>query len=107
MFSVVSYIFPGVGLGVIASGALTITDDDFAIAASTLAAQVSEEQLAQGCAYPSLSSMRALSLEIAIAIATNVIQSGRASPEVAAELSTYAAIKEQVQWMVYEPTYEY
>ena len=41
------YIFPGVGLGAIASGALQLTDEDFSVAASCLAAQVSQDRLNQ------------------------------------------------------------
>jgi malic enzyme len=35
-----SYVFPGVGLAAIIAGATCITDDDFYVAAHTLAAQV-------------------------------------------------------------------
>ncbi len=95
------------GLGAVAAGALTISDDDFTVAAFTLASLVSEAQLAKGCAYPPLEEIRDVSLKIAVAVATNIIQSGRAAPEVAQELNSYSAILEQVQWMVYEPMYDY
>ena len=47
-----SYIFPGVGLGVIASGAERVTDEMFMSAANTLALLVSESDLDQGSLYP-------------------------------------------------------
>jgi malate dehydrogenase (oxaloacetate-decarboxylating)(NADP+) len=72
-----AYIFPGVGLGAIAAQALTITDDDLYIAAVTLAQQVSQERLDQGCAYPPLSEIRAVSVKIAAAVAANVYKTGR------------------------------
>ena len=41
-----SYIFPGVGLGVVVSGAAHVTDEMFEAAAQTLAAQVTDDDMA-------------------------------------------------------------
>lgn len=49
-----SYIFPGVRLGAIASGARRITDEMFMSAAHALAQLVTEADLAQGSLYPAL-----------------------------------------------------
>ncbi len=48
------YIFPGVGLGVIASGARHITDEMFYVAAKSLAKHVSRADLDHGRVYPPL-----------------------------------------------------
>jgi malate dehydrogenase (oxaloacetate-decarboxylating)(NADP+) len=64
-----SYIFPGVGLGVIASGATRVTDEMFMAAAHTLAATVSEDDLRQGSLYPPLKDIRDVSAHIAAAVA--------------------------------------
>jgi malate dehydrogenase (oxaloacetate-decarboxylating)(NADP+) len=64
-----SYIFPGVGLGVVATGARHVTDDMFLAAAQTLAQLVTEDDLAAGLIYPSLKRIREVSAHIATAVA--------------------------------------
>jgi len=64
-----SYIFPGVGLGVIISGASRVTNEMFMAAAHTLAEQVGEDDLQQGSLYPPLRSIRDVSAHIAAAVA--------------------------------------
>ena len=50
-----AYVFPGIGLGAMASGATKITQHDMYVAAKALASLVSEDQISKGCVYPSLS----------------------------------------------------
>lgn len=64
-----SYIFPGIGLGAVASGTRCITDDVFMAAAHRLAHLVSESDLEQGSLYPALSRTREVSVHIAAAVA--------------------------------------
>jgi len=73
-----SYIFPGVGLGVIASGASRVTDEMFMAAANELAAQVRDDDLRQGSLYPPLSSIRDVSAHIAAATAAVAYSKGLA-----------------------------
>jgi malic enzyme len=63
------YVFPGVGLGAIVSGASRVTDEMFAAASSTLAAMVGEEALVSGALYPPLTELRPVSRTIAAAVA--------------------------------------
>ena len=63
------YIFPGVGLGVMASEATRVTDEMFAAAAKCLDEQVSKDDLEQGRIFPSLARIRDVSAAIALAVA--------------------------------------
>jgi malate dehydrogenase (oxaloacetate-decarboxylating)(NADP+) len=60
-----AYIFPGVGLGVIASSARTVSDEMFLAAAKSLASQVTDADLERGRIYPSLTRIREVSALIA------------------------------------------
>jgi len=64
-----AYIFPGVGLGVIACGAARVTDEMFFTAAKVLAHEVSAADLEQGRVYPPLARTREVSAVIAAAVA--------------------------------------
>lgn len=64
-----SYIFPGVGLGVVAVKARHVPDEMFMAAARTLAQLVTEEDLAKGRVYPSLKRIREVSAAIGTAVA--------------------------------------
>jgi malate dehydrogenase (oxaloacetate-decarboxylating)(NADP+) len=64
-----AYIFPGVGLGVVLSGARHVPDAMFMAAAKVLANRVSEADLELGRVYPALSQIRDVSAHIARAVA--------------------------------------
>ena len=64
-----AYIFPGVGLGVVATGARRVTDAMFIKAARTLASLIRDNELAEGRVYPSLSRIHEVSHAIAVAVA--------------------------------------
>jgi malate dehydrogenase (oxaloacetate-decarboxylating)(NADP+) len=74
-----SYIFPGVGLGAIASGASRVTDEMFMSAALTLANLVDEADLDQGSLYPALPRIRDVSAHIAAEVAKVAYQRGLAT----------------------------
>jgi malate dehydrogenase (oxaloacetate-decarboxylating)(NADP+) len=81
-----SYIFPGVGLGVVAVRATRVTDEMFMAAARTLAQHVSEEDLGQGSLYPPLNRVRDVSAHIATAVAEVVFRDDLADIERPADL---------------------
>ena len=94
-----SYIFPGVGMGAIVCRARRITDEMFLVAAQTLAAQVTEGDLAQGSLYPPLNAIRDVSAHIAAAVARVAYRHGLAgTPEPPDILAT-------VRKAMYEPNY--
>jgi malate dehydrogenase (oxaloacetate-decarboxylating)(NADP+) len=94
-----SYIFPGLGLGVIAAGVRRVTDSMFDAAARALAATVTEESLARGLIYPPMASSREVSLAIAVAVARVAWQSGLAMKPQPDELMAF------VRSLRYEPDY--
>jgi len=75
-----AYIFPGIGLGVMAAGSTRITDHDMYLAAQALANLVSVAQVEEtGCLYPPLSEMRRVSAHIAAAMAAHAYETGVAT----------------------------
>ena len=94
-----SYIFPGVGLGVVTVRATRVTDEMFMEAARTLASCVSEEDLAQGSLYPPLNRVRDVSAKIATAVAEVAFRDGLADIERPDDLLGY------VRSQMYEPAY--
>jgi malate dehydrogenase (oxaloacetate-decarboxylating)(NADP+) len=95
-----AYIFPGVGLGVIASEAARVTDEMFFVAAKKLADLVTEDDLAQGRIFPSLTRIREVSAVIAAAVADVTFHRGLTTMIRPADLSAH--IKAQM----YDPEYE-
>ena len=94
-----SYIFPGVGLGVVVSGARHVTNEMFEAAALTLAEQVTEDDMAAGRIYPVLSRIREVSLAIATAVAEIAYREGLATEPEPADLAQY------ISDYMYEPRY--
>jgi len=64
-----AYIFPGIGLGAIISEAKLISEDMFLGAAAALAAEVTDDDIAEGAIYPRLPKIREVSAKIAERIA--------------------------------------
>ena len=93
------YIFPGVGLGVLASEASEVTDEMFLAAAQTLAGLVQPEDLAVGRIYPPLTKIREVSLRIAAAVATVAHRSGLARAPLPGDLV------EDIRGRMFQPVY--
>ncbi len=94
-----AYIFPGIGLGVMASEAHSVPDEMFLVAAEVLASMVSEKDLSIGRLFPSLTRIREVSLEIAVKVASMAFDLGIARVERPAD------IRNLVSESVYQPEY--
>jgi len=94
------YIFPGVGLGVIASGSKRVTNEMFLTAARTLAQEVSEKDLEMGRIYPALGNIRQVSLAIAIATAQVAFKRGFAT-----QTPNQTDLAAYIRSQMYEPVY--
>ena len=95
-----AYIFPGLGLGIVAYGITRVTDEMFLAAAKALAAQVSEQDLARGTMYPPLQRIRDVSVNIAEAVAEVAYKQGLATQPRPADQQAY--IREHM----YVPEYD-
>ena len=81
-----AYIFPGVGLGAVASGTRQVTDEMFLAAARVLAEQVGEQDLAAGRVFPRLERIREVSALIAAEVATIAYRDGLTDKEPPADV---------------------
>jgi malate dehydrogenase (oxaloacetate-decarboxylating)(NADP+) len=94
-----SYIFPGVGLGAIVSRARRVTDEMFLASARSLAAQVTDADLAQGSLYPPLKNVREVSARIAADVAEMAYNRGLAGKPRPADVMA------DIRASMYEPVY--
>eukprot|EP01018_Ginkgo_biloba_P006114 Gb_34480 [translate_table: standard] len=67
------YLFPGIGLGTLLSGARIISDGMLQAAAECLAAYMKDEEVLQGTIYPSISSIRDITKEVAAAVVREAV----------------------------------
>ncbi|KAM6568359.1 hypothetical protein CsatB_016344 [Cannabis sativa] len=68
------YLFPGIGLGTLLSGSRIISDGMLQAAAECLAAYMSEEDVLNGVIYPSISSIRDITKQVAAAVIKEAIE---------------------------------
>ena len=94
-----SYIFPGVGLGLIACAARRATDEMFLAAARGLASLVTPGDLEQGSLYPPLARVRDISAHIAAAVAEVAFTQGLAGVPRPEDVLAF------VKSTMYEPSY--
>jgi len=95
------FIFPGLGLGVIAAEARRITDRMFLFAARTLAAAVTDARLADGAIYPPVSDLRAVSRAIAVGVAREAVEADLAG--IAPGIDLEAIVDGAMWWPHYVP----
>jgi malic enzyme len=93
------YIFPGVGLGALVSGATEITDAMFSAAAEALSLTVSNDDLAGGNLYPPIGELRRVARSVASAVARVARDSG------VGRVIEDADIADEVQRAMWDPQY--
>ena len=94
-----AYVFPGIGLGALAANASRLPDEIFLSAANALAQFVSDDDIAVGALYPTLSEIRDVSHAIAVAVAQNAVDLGIAKSKPPKDLGKAIAD------MMYDPKY--
>jgi malate dehydrogenase (oxaloacetate-decarboxylating) len=94
-----SYIFPGVGLGVLAVRARRVSDSMFMAAARALAEMSPVHQDREARLLPALTSIRAVSVAVATAVAKQACREGLAEP------CDDAVLAERIQANVWDPVY--
>ncbi|XP_078427454.1 NAD-dependent malic enzyme 2 [Wolffia australiana] len=67
------YLFPGVGLGALLSGAHHITDGMLQAAAKCLAAYITDNEIERGIIFPSISSIRHITTHVAAAVVQEAV----------------------------------
>ncbi len=70
------FVFPGVGLGVLASGASEVLPEFFTAAAHAVAAMVRDEDLRQGILLPEVRQLRVICRQVALAVGKAAIRAG-------------------------------
>ena len=94
-----AFVFPGVGLGVIASGARRVTNEMFVAAARALAEFSPALHDATASLYPALEGVRMMSRRVALAVAGEALRLGLANAASKEEL------ERQIDAKVWIPRY--
>jgi malate dehydrogenase (oxaloacetate-decarboxylating)(NADP+) len=94
------YVFPGVGLGIMASAARRVTDEMFLTAARVLGATASESDLAHGRLLPPIEDIRAISASVAVAVAELAYSQRLATAPRPTDL------RGSIEAAMYQPVYE-
>jgi malate dehydrogenase (oxaloacetate-decarboxylating) len=93
-----SFIFPGVGLGVIASGARRVTDNMFVAAARVLSELAPVLRDPEAPLYPPLEEVRHISFMVALAVAREAQRAGLAEVDL-------DSLEQTVRDRMWEPNY--
>ncbi len=75
-----AFVFPGVGLGVLASGAREVLPEFFTVAARAIADMMTPEQLGKGRLVPPISDMSKVALKVGLAVAMCAVEKGVSRP---------------------------
>lgn len=74
------FVFPGVGLGVLGSGAREVLPQFFTAAAHAVSSCVSKADMREGCLVPAVNTLREVSSKVALAVAMSAVEHGVSRP---------------------------
>lgn len=93
------YIFPAMGMAVLATQATRVTEDMFIVAAQAVAEQVTQADLDKGLIYPPQHDIRKASLHVAARIAERIFDNGLARVERPTDIAAH------IEALAYRPVY--
>jgi malate dehydrogenase (oxaloacetate-decarboxylating)(NADP+) len=93
------YIFPAVGLAIVATKARRVTDELFVVAARAVADQVTQSELDSGLLYPPVSHILETEIEAAMRVAEALFDRGLAGVEKPADVRKF------VESQLYKPEF--
>jgi malic enzyme len=96
------FVFPGMGLGVLAVGARKVTEGMFLAAAHAMSAAVSDDDLKAGSMFPTMAAAPAAATAVAVAVAGRAIEEGVADPVADVE-AVVAASRWSPHYLPYRP----
>ena len=94
------YIFPAIGMAVLATEAKRVTEELFIVAAKAVAEQVTDADLARGLIYPPHSRIFDASMHVAIKVATTIFDRGLAGVPRPRDIDTF------IRGHAYRPVYQ-
>jgi malic enzyme len=98
-----AFIFPGLGLGTLACGARTISDEMIAAAAAELARCVRQDDVDKGYLFPPIARLRDVSRSIARAVVMRAVDQGNATLPGNADVER---ILDDATWSCEYPAYD-
>jgi malate dehydrogenase (oxaloacetate-decarboxylating)(NADP+) len=93
------YIFPAVGLAIVATQARRVTDEIFVVAARAVADQVTQSELDAGLLYPPVNNILETEVSVAVRVAETIFARGLAGAQSPGDVRTFIARS------LYKPTY--
>ncbi|CAI0471919.1 unnamed protein product [Linum tenue] len=106
------YLFPGVGLGALLSGARLISDGMLQAAAECLASYMTDDEIKRGVLYPSIDSIRDITAEVGAAVLRSAVSEklaeghGDVGPKEMKQMSneeTVEYVRRNMWYPVYSP----
>ena len=93
------FIFPALGLAVLATEAKRVTDAMLVTAAEAVAEQITKEDFERGLIYPAVGNIREVSKAVAVRVAEKIFESGLARVKRPRDIGKF------IEKRMYQPVY--